>query len=118
MPDQGPPAGREPRLTSAEADRSKSILALLKDALSAQRIATALVGRRTLVLCSDETAERFAGYGETVSPADPQLYVFAGADVHIVTTDGEVYWFPGGHAHPTADPVGAARAYARRHQGR
>jgi hypothetical protein len=114
MPDQSPPAGRAPRLTPAEADRRKSLLALLQDALSAQRIATALVGRRTLVLCSDQTAEHFAGYGETVSPADPQLYVFAGGDAQIVTTDGEVYCFPDGHAHPAADPVGAARAYARR----
>lgn len=117
MDEHGPPARQTLRLTAAEADRRKGILALLKDALSAQRITSALVGRRTLVLCSDQTTERFAGYGEMVSPADPQLYVFAGAAADIVTTDGEAYWFPGGRTYPTADPAGAAQAYARGHRG-
>jgi hypothetical protein len=118
MDDHGPPPRQVPRLTAAEADRRKGILALLKEALSAQRIASALVGRRTLVLCSNQASERFAGYGDTVSPADPQLYVFAGAGADIVTTDGEAYWFPGGRAYPTADPAGAAKAYARGHSRR
>jgi hypothetical protein len=116
--DEHGPSARQPRLTAAEADRRKGILALLKEALSAQRIASELVGRRTLVLCSDQASERFAGYGETVSPADPQLYVFAGEGTDIVTTDGEAYWFPGGRAYPTADPAGAAQAYAQGHRGR
>jgi hypothetical protein len=113
MPEQDPAAGPLPRLTPAEADRRKGILGLLKNALAGERISSALVGRRTLVLRSDQGNERSAGYGEMVRPSDPQLYVFAGGDVHVVTTDGEAYWFAVGRAYPTADPGGAARAYAR-----
>ena len=89
--------------------RGLRIAAVPRSALPGKVLVAPLVGRRTLVLYSDQTAGRFAGCGETVSPSDPQLYVFAGADVHIVTTDGEAYWFPSGQAHPTADPVGTAR---------
>lgn len=116
MPEQSPPAGQALLLTAAEADRRKSMLRLLKDALSAQRIASALVGRRTLVLFSEQSAERAVGYGETVRPSDPELYVFAGEETYVVTTDGEAYRFPGGHAYPTADPARAARACATWHQ--
>jgi hypothetical protein len=118
MPEQVPPAGPALLLTAAEVDRRKSILRLLQDALSAQRIASALVGRRTLMLCSEQGEKHFSGYGETVRPCDPQLYVFAGEETQVVTTDGEVYRLPGGHAYPTADLGGAARACATWHQRR
>jgi hypothetical protein len=88
------------------------MLGLLKNALAAERISSSLVGRRTLVLRSDQGTQHSAGYRGLVRPADPQLYVFTGGDVHVVTTDGEVYWLPGRRAYPTADPGAAARAYA------
>jgi len=100
-----------PSLTRAEADRRKAVLGLLKDALAAQQIVSALAGRRTLVLRSAEG--RPDGWAAPEKPADPQLYVFAAGDVHIVTTDGEVYRFTGGHTHPAEDPGGAAQACAR-----
>jgi hypothetical protein len=62
--------------------------------------------------------ERSAGYGGMVRLSDPQLYVFTGANVDVVTTDGEAYWFAGSHAYPAADPGGAAHAYAIWHQRR
>jgi hypothetical protein len=117
MPEQDPPAGPA-LLTAAEVDRRKRILRLLQDALSAQRIVSALVGRRILMLSSEQSPKHFSGYGETVRPCDPQLYVFAGEETHVVTTDGEVYWFPGGHAYPAADPGEAARACATWRQRR
>lgn len=116
MPNQGPPAGPVPSLARAEADRRKVILGLLKDALAALRISSALVGRRTLVLRSAEGGNRPGGYEEPLRQSDPQLYVFGAGEVHIVTTDGEVYWFADGRAHPAADPAGAARAYVGCHQ--
>jgi hypothetical protein len=115
MPRQGPAAGSVPSLTGAEADRRKAILGLLKDALAARRISSVLVGRRTLVLRSEQGGERSVRYGEPVRPSDPQLYVFAPGDVRIVTTDGQVYWLADGHVHPAADPAGAARVCARWH---
>ncbi len=95
------------------------MLGLLKNALAAERISSALVGRRTLVLRSDLGKQHSGGYRGMVRPADPQLYVFTEGDVHVVTTDGEAYWLPGRRAYPTADPGGAARAYAiwRRRRG-
>jgi hypothetical protein len=104
-----------PSLTRTEADRRKAILGLLKDALAARRIVSALAGRRTLVLRSAQggAADPSASFGAPERPDDPQLYVFAAGDVHIVTTDGEVYWFAGGRAYPVGDPDGAARACAR-----
>jgi len=77
MPEQNPPAGPA-LLTAAEVDRRKRILRLLQDALSAQWIVSALVGRRILLLCSEQSLKPIPGYGETVRPCDPQLYVFAG----------------------------------------
>jgi hypothetical protein len=118
MPAQDPATGPVPRLSRAEADHRKGLLGLLKNALATQRISSALVGRRTLVLRSDQGEGCSAGYGEMARPSDPQLYVFAGGDVHVVTTDGEAYWFAGSQAYPTADPGGAARAYARWRQRR
>ena len=112
MPKQGPTARSVAGLTGAEADRRKAILGLLKDALAARRISSVLVGRRTLVLRSDQGGERCARYGEPVRPSDPQLYVFSLGDVQIVTTDGEVYWFADGHVYPAADPGGAAQVCA------
>jgi hypothetical protein len=112
MPDQDPATGPVPRLTPAEADRRKGMLGLLKSALAGERVSSALVGRRTLVLRSGQGMERSAGYGGMVRLCDPQLYVFAGGDVDVVTTDGEAYWFAGSHAYPVADPGDAARAYA------
>jgi len=111
QPDESPKARPTPRLTNAEVNRRKGILGLLKNALAAERISSALVGRRTLVLRSDQGNGHPAGYGAMVRPSDPQLYVFAGEDVHVVTTDGEAYRFAGSHDYPTADPGGAARAY-------
>jgi hypothetical protein len=116
MPEQDPATGPVPGLTSAEADRRKGMLGLLKNALAAERISSALVGRRTLVLRSGQGQERSAGYRGLVRPSNPQLYIFAGADVHVVTTDGEAYCFAGSHAYPTADPAAAARDYAQSHQ--
>lgn len=113
MPERDPATGPVPRLTPAEADRRRGMLGLLKNALAAERISSALVGRRTLVLRSDQGNERPTAYGEMVRLSDPQLYVFAGGGVHVVTTDGEAYWFAGSQVYPTADPGGAARAYAR-----
>jgi hypothetical protein len=112
MLEQDAAGGPVPRLSPAEADRRKGLLGLLKNALAAERISSALVGRRTLVLRSDQGKGCPAGYGEMARPSDPQLYVFAGEDIHVVTTDGESYWFAGSQAYPTADPGGAARAYA------
>jgi hypothetical protein len=100
-----------PSLTRAEADRRKAVLGLLKDALAARQIVSALAGRRTLVLRSAQGGPD--GYGAPERPADPRLYVFAAGDVHIVTTDGEVYRFNDGRAHPTTDPGGAAQVCAR-----
>jgi hypothetical protein len=118
MPDQGPDPSSAPRLTSAEANRRKAILGQLKDALDARLIPSALVGRRTLVLRSEPSAEGRPGYGELIQPCDPQLYIFTARDTHIVTTDGEVYRFPGRPAYPTTDPASAARDWARWHERR
>jgi hypothetical protein len=114
MPQQGPATTPMPSITRTEADRRKAILGLLQNALVARSISSVLAGRRTLVLRSDEDRERLGGPWEPARPADPQLYVFADGDVHIVTTNGEFYWFTSGRAHPAADPSGAARTYARR----
>jgi hypothetical protein len=89
------------------------MLGLLKNALAAQQISSAVVGRRTLVLRSDQGNERPAGYGGMARPSDPQLYIFAGGEVHVITTGGEAYWFADSQAYPTADPGGSALAYAR-----
>jgi|SRR5215831_2499324 len=115
MHQQGRFEASAPDLTRAEADRRKAILGRLKDALAAKRIVSALAGRRTLVLRSAQggPADLSDGYGAPERPADPQLYVFAAGDVHIVTTDGEVYWFAGGRAYPVRDPDRAARAWVR-----
>jgi hypothetical protein len=118
MPEQDPATRPVPRLTPAEAARRKDMLGLLEDALAAERISSALVGRRTLVLRSGQDKECSAGYWGMVRASDPQLYVFDGADVHVVTTDGEAYWFADSHAYPTADPEGAARAYVTWRQRR
>jgi hypothetical protein len=103
-----------PRLTRAEADHRKALLGRLKEALAARRIVSALAGRRTLVLRSAQGGPigPAGGFGAAERPDNPQLYVFAAGDVHIVTTDGEVYWFAGGRAHPVGDPDGAAQACA------
>jgi hypothetical protein len=108
MSKKGPAAEPAANLTMVEADRRKAILGLLKDALAARRIPSALVGRRTLVLRSAEGAE----HGEPVRPSDPQLYVFATGGIRIVTTDGEMYRLTSGDPCPVSDPAAAARAYA------
>ena len=117
MHQQGLPEAPVPGLTRTEADRRKAILGRLKEALADQRIVSALAGRRTLVLRSARGASP-GGYGSPERPADPQLYVFAAGDVHIVTTDGKVYWFAGGRAYPVEDPNGAARVWADGAQAR
>ena len=111
MHQQGRFEASAPDLTRTEADRGKAILGRLKEALAAQRIVSALAGRRTLVLCSSQGGLS-GGYGAPERPADPQLYVFAAGDVHVVTTDGKVYWFAGGRAYPVEDPTAAAQACA------
>ncbi len=118
MHQPGPAIAAAPSMSQAEADRRRAILGQLKDALTARRITSVLAGRRTLVLRSAEGGERRRGYGEPARPGDPQLYVFAAADVHVVTTDGEAYWFADGRRCPAADPSAAAQAYARWHQRR
>jgi hypothetical protein len=118
MPDQGPDAAPTPGLTSAEANRRKAILGRLQDALDAGPISSALVGRRTLILRSEQTPEHSPGYKETIRPSDPQLYIFAAGDTHVVTTDGNVYWFADGYAYPASDPAGAALICARWHRPR
>jgi hypothetical protein len=118
MPQQSPVTAPMPSLTRTEADRRKAILGLLQNALAARRISSVLAGRRTLVLRSGQGRERSGACGGPATPADPQLYVFAAGDVHIVTTDGEVYWFTGGCAHSVADPGGAARVYGKLHTRR
>ena len=114
MPRQGPSAqGATPSLTRTESDQRRALLGLLKDALDARRVSSVLVGRRTLVLRSEQGQERPGAGTEVARPAYPQLYVFAaaGTDVHIVTTDGDAYLFGGGRSVPVADPGDAARAY-------
>lgn len=83
---------------------------MLKDALCARRISSALVGRRSLVLRSQRGCP---DYLEPARPADPQLYIFAAEAVQIVTTDGSDYQLAGGRTHPAADPGGAAQLVAR-----
>jgi hypothetical protein len=104
-------AATAPSLTTAEADRRKAILGLLKDALTARRISSELVGRRTIVLRSGRFAD---GFGEPARSADPQLYVFVADSPDIVTTDGRQYCLADGRTHPAADPAGAAGVVARR----
>ena len=110
MPQQGA-APAAPSLTTAEADRRKAILGLLKDALSARRISSELVGRRTIVLRSGRLPD---GFGEPARSADPQLYVFVAGSSDIVTTDGRQYHLADGRTHPAADPIGAAGIVAHR----
>jgi hypothetical protein len=95
-------------LTKAEVGHRKVILGLLKDALAAQRITSALAGRHTLVLCSE--ARPGEEWGPTVRAADPQLYVFGDGGTDIVTTDGESYRFASGRIYPAADLSAAAQA--------
>jgi hypothetical protein len=100
-------------LTKTEVERRKVLLLRLKDALAERQVTSALAGRRTIVLRSAQDGEGRGGYREPVRLADPQLYVFAAGGVNVVTTDAEFYWLSAGHPHPTADPGGAAQAYAR-----
>jgi hypothetical protein len=110
MPQQGA-AAEAPSLTAAEADHRKAILGLLKDALTARRISSELVGRRTIVLRSGRLPD---GFGEPARSADPQLYVFGSSSLDIVTTDGRQYCLADGRTHPATDPAGAAGVVARR----
>jgi len=110
MPQQGT-AAEAPTLTAAEADRRKVVLGLLKDALTARRISSELVGRRTIVLRSGRLPE---GFGEPARSTDPQLYVFDADSFDVVTTDGCQYRLADGRTHPAADPAGAAGVVARR----
>jgi hypothetical protein len=105
MPHDGPAAGVH-TLTAAEADLRRAVLGQLKEALSARDIASELVGRRTLVLRSDEGADE---HWPPALHADPRLYVFAAETVEVVTTDGQHYQLGGGRSHPADDPRGAAR---------
>jgi hypothetical protein len=98
-----------PSLTTAEAARRRAILGQLKDALTARRITSELVGRRTIVLRSGRLPD---GFGEPPKSADPQLYVFVAGSPDIVTTDGRQYHLADGRTHPAADPIGAAGVVA------
>lgn len=100
-------------LTKTEVERRKDLLLRLQNALADRQITSALAGRRTIVLRSAQDGQGRGGYREPVKLADPELYVFAAGGVNVVTTDAEFYWLSAGHPHPTADPGGAAQAYAR-----
>ena len=96
-------AGEEPvraALASPEADRRKTVLARLQDALTAQGLESVLVGRQVLAL---------RGRGPVLpSRCDPQLHVLGPGQCHVVTTDGCHYRFADGSSHPADDPGGAA----------
>jgi hypothetical protein len=103
---------REPAtgLTRTEADLRRGLLRVLQDALADRQVASALAGRRTLVLRSEQERKRSGGCGQRLT--DPELYVFASDRIDVVTTDGGVYRVHGREL-PVADPDGAARAYLR-----
>lgn len=98
-------------LTSAEAALRRGLLEALRAALAQRRVDSAVAGRRTLVLRSARGGIRYRRYRQLLT--DPQLYVFIGGGVDVVTTDGRVYRLPGGREFPVADPERVARVYGR-----